>query len=291
MPGTQWAPFREGNRSEYLAQYFLSALGVSAPVPRQEDIGIDFYCALARTDDRRLTFHSPFTVQVGSEGMKQFSYGGLDKHGRWQKEQVEWIFSQELPLFICTVDKKLLQIKLYATSPMWIVRYSHGMPSHIILEPDNLSAQYGQKDVPEYKNTGGDGKSYAIPLGAPIVKLSLPDLATDDKITAARNALSQAVATEIFNLTYRRLTVHFCQWLINVPTPAFGMGYFYAWNTTPGSHTSEQLKAMFPILISLAHNYKAQNKSVELMKLKDVFKLYAEGSIPDFVKTNIPEFF
>src|SRR6185437_16022181 len=88
MRGSLWAPFREGNRSEYLAQYFLSALGVSASVPRAEDIGIDFYCALAQQSGDRLTFHSPFAVQVGSFGTKDFRYGGYSKKGVWQKEQL-----------------------------------------------------------------------------------------------------------------------------------------------------------------------------------------------------------
>ena len=46
MPGSIWYPFRQGNRSEYLALYILSALGISIYVPRTEDIGVDFYCSL-----------------------------------------------------------------------------------------------------------------------------------------------------------------------------------------------------------------------------------------------------
>ena len=59
MPGALGYAWHEGNRGEYLAQYFLTALGVSAPVIRQEDIGVDFYCALAREENRKL--HVPFT--------------------------------------------------------------------------------------------------------------------------------------------------------------------------------------------------------------------------------------
>ena len=39
-----WFTFRQGDRSEYLALYMLSALGLAVPVPRQEDVGIDFHC-------------------------------------------------------------------------------------------------------------------------------------------------------------------------------------------------------------------------------------------------------
>lgn len=136
MPGHLWSPFREGNRSEYLAQYFLSALGVSSPVPRQEDIGIDFYCALAKEDGDRLTFHSPFAVQVGSLDAKSFAYGGMDRKGRWRKEQLDWLFSQELPLFLATVDKETSSFRLYSTSPLWLIRYGNGDVTEVCLIPD-----------------------------------------------------------------------------------------------------------------------------------------------------------
>lgn len=37
--GTRFHNFREGDRSEYLAVYLLSRLGLVTQVPRQEDIG------------------------------------------------------------------------------------------------------------------------------------------------------------------------------------------------------------------------------------------------------------
>jgi hypothetical protein len=44
MPGLLLDSFYQGNRSEYLAQYILSALGVAVKVPHEEDIGVDFNC-------------------------------------------------------------------------------------------------------------------------------------------------------------------------------------------------------------------------------------------------------
>lgn len=109
--------FRQGNRSKLLAQYFLSEMGVAVLVPRTEDIGIDFYCALKCQDGYRLTFHSPFCVQVGSWKNKEYKYGGLDKHGNWKQGEVDWLFSQEVPLVICEVDKKRNRIELFIPAP------------------------------------------------------------------------------------------------------------------------------------------------------------------------------
>ena len=106
MPGVMWASFREGDRSEYLSLYLLSSMGVAVSVPRQEDIGADFHCVLARIDGKRLTFKEPFLVQIKSSSAKSdIRYGGPDDKGRWKREEVDWLFSQELPLLIGIADK------------------------------------------------------------------------------------------------------------------------------------------------------------------------------------------
>lgn len=294
MPGSLWAPFREGNRSEYLAQYFLSALGVSVSVPRPEDIGIDFYCALAQENDQRLTFHSPFAVQVGSYGTKEFSYGGYTNKGVWQKEQIDWLFSQELPLFVSTVDKDTLRFRLYSTSPIWLIRYRFGTPSEIHLIPD---AHYdilkdSREDVRDYHGKGGDGARYRIPLGPPVVDLRIDQLKTNI-VEKARFALSKASNVEMGNLTYRRLNVHFSQWLLEIQpnddSPAFNVGQGYAWNPEPGRNTSEQLRAVLPMIVALGHNLKSQNRLAELAQLRGIFSLIPANELPEFVKTSLPE--
>src|SRR5204862_4612063 len=121
MPATLAFGFHESNRGEYLAQYFLSALGVSAPVIRQEDIGVDFFCSLAREENKKLTFHSPYMVQQGAADAKEFIYGGYTDKGKWRGEGVEWLFSQE---------------RLYSTSAMWLVCYQFGTMTQIELCPD-----------------------------------------------------------------------------------------------------------------------------------------------------------
>jgi hypothetical protein len=294
MLGSLWAPFREGNRSEYLAQYFLSALGVSVNVPRPEDIGIDFYCALAQQYGERLTFHSPFAVQVGSFGTKDFRYGGFTKKGVWHKEQLDWLFSQELPLFLSTVDKDTLTFRLYSTSPIWLIRYSFGNVSEVYLIPDATHdpLKQSKEEVQEYLGKGGDGARYRIPLGAPIIELRIDHLNTD-LVDKARFPLSKAASIEMRNLTYRRLNVHFSQWMLDIlandDSAGIKLGYFYAWNAEPGRNTPEQLKAVLPIIVALGHNLKWQKRFDELAQLKGIFSLIPSDEIPDVVKDNLPE--
>lgn len=294
MPGSLWSPFREGNRSEYLAQYFLSALGVSVSVPRPEDIGIDFYCALARKSGERLTFHSPFAVQVGSFGTKDFSYGGFTKKGVWQKDQLDWIFSQELPLFLATVDKDTLSFRLYSTSPIWLIRYTFGDVTEIRLIPDAVHdpLKESREPVVKFSGKGGDGCRYNVPLGLPVVELRIDQLKTEI-VEKAREGLAKASIIEMRNLTYRRLNVHFSQWILDIlsndDSASLKLGQFYAWNSEPGRNTPEQLEALLPIVVALAHNLKSQNRMDELEKLKGIFSLIPQDKIPDFVRHNLTE--
>jgi len=149
MPGTIWFPFRQGDRSEYLALYMLSALGVVVKVPREEDIGADFQCSLAKFDGHRMTFYSPFLVQTKSSSLKRISYGGPDKEGRWRKEEITWLFSQELPLMLGFVDKDKMQLDLYSTSNMWPALYVGGEVGEVVLQPGFTKKSDDEVKMPE----------------------------------------------------------------------------------------------------------------------------------------------
>lgn len=300
MPGTLWFTFRQGARSEYLAHYILSALGISVYVPRTEDIGVDFYCSLAKRNGNRMTFYAPFIVQVKSSSEKEIFYGGPDSKQQWKKDEIDWLFSQELPLLIGIVDKKGLILKLYSTSNMWAARYTGGDIGQVILEPDKIDNK--DKDVkascpiPEkgWPQGIGDGNKWFVQLGHPIVSISIDDVENEDKIEEYRKILSFSISMEQENITYRRLQVHYSRWPHRFATnklEGFVYGIFYAANTTPGANTPEQLKSLAPIITVLAFNYKIQNKLQELEKLKPIIKLIPESRELSLIKDKVPELF
>lgn len=194
MPNLLGAPWHKANLNEYLAQCFLSALGVSAPVLRQEDIGIDFYCALSEEKNKRLTFDSPFTVQCGSEAGKEFVYGGFTDKGRWRREARDWLFAQQVPFFACTVDVQTTLFRLYQTSAKWMVRNEcgHTNPSAFRLVPggrfDPVKTSIPSEKIAGRKSRceGSDGSSYGIPLREPVVELRAQDLTDKKKLGDAR---------------------------------------------------------------------------------------------------------
>lgn len=296
MPGLLLANPRSGNRAEYFAQYVLSALGVSSPVLRQEDTGIDFHCALARKEGHRLYFEHTFAVQVGAVGSKEFRYGVSRKEKPWtfKPYETEWLFSQSVPLFAATVDQASLHFRMYSTSPMWITKYSAGHPAEVILAPDACHDPSNEVIQEELLPEGfGDRRTYRIPLFKPVVELCLTTF-TEEDIERARGALRKAIHTERKNLRYRDLGIHFVEWLLDIkpndPTTPQAVGHFYAWNTAPGWNIDQQLDSLLPVIIALSQNLNAQKNIEDLEKIVPAFELYDHERLPDFVSKMIKEF-
>lgn len=298
MPGSIWFPFRQGDRSEYLALYMLSALGICIYVPRTEDIGADFYCSLAKRDGNRMTFHLPYIVQVKSFSVKRISFGGPNKDGQWNKDEIEWLFSQELPLLIAMVDKASSRLDLYSTSGMWAARYAGQNFGQIDLLPGEPGELHGGP-LPDYSRVRtwpdgiGDGRRCDLPLGPPVLSMSIDDVEDDKKLKTYREILSTTLSIEQDNITYRRLQVHFFKCLHRYTTnaPVKGTIFYCVSNPVPGTNTQAQLESLKPIIATLAYNYKIQNQIPNLMSLKPIVALLSWDEVMDMLKRDCPELF
>lgn len=296
MPGGLGYSWHEADRGEYLAQFFLTALGVSAPVIRQEDIGIDFYCALAHEENKKLTFHSPYMVQHGAADSKQFTYGGYSKEGKWRGgDAIEWLFSQELPLFACTVDRPKARFRLYSTSAMWLVRYQFGREmAEVELCPDAhhdpLKESRSKEKIGPAEDAGG--YAYYVPMGNPIVDLTVFDLDRETRKKATQ-ALTLAVQVEQTNLTFRRLGVHVASWcktaIPNDPSSLKDLGGSVFWNSTRGQNVPQQIDSLKNIALTLAMNLKAQGATDQLAHLAPVFRLFQKQTIPPWMLSHLPQ--
>jgi hypothetical protein len=298
MPGSIWFPFRQGNRSEYLALYILSSLGIAVYVPRTEDIGADFYCSLAKRDGNRMTFHLPFIVQVKSSSIEKIPFGGPDEHGRWRKEEIEWLFTQELPLLVGIADKGSSKLDLYSTSNMWAARYAGGHFGEIVLLPGTQGDLHGAL-MPAYTNMVdwpqgiGDGRKCDLPLGPPILSISIDDVENETRMEEYREILASPLRMEQDNIAYRHLQVHFYRCLHRFSTnkPVEGEIFYCVGNPVPGTNTAEQLESIKPIIATLALNYKIQNQKENLMRLKPIVQLLPQDELMNMVKRDVPELF
>jgi hypothetical protein len=108
MPGMRDRNLRSGDLHEELGILLLKAVALVAPVPRQEDGGIDAFVTLIRPEgSRRLIPDASFLVQLKSASDASVSYTKPD--------EIAWISALDSPLFIGRADLKRARIELFTT--------------------------------------------------------------------------------------------------------------------------------------------------------------------------------
>lgn len=109
--------YHEGNRSEYLAEYFLSKIGLVIPVPRQADLfKVDFIVHLCRKKGRNFVPTGRcFAVQIKSD----------HRPLKIESRNLDRFWKSGFPYFIGVVSKTGFKFSVYATLPrlvfMWMV--------------------------------------------------------------------------------------------------------------------------------------------------------------------------
>jgi hypothetical protein len=283
MPGIQLASYWEGDRAEIFAQYVLSAIAAVVRVQRQVDFGFDFLCTLVHRQDSILYTGMSFGVQVKAPSTAETKYGGFDKHGKWKDYELDWLYSQSRPFLLCVADIKALEIRLYNTSRIWWVKSRCSAPAEVMLVPDETESRvWGEALCPrtplENSHAGaGDGFSYRVPLGAPIIRISLSDPKIDrDSITSCLNQWLELAHRNI--LHHRNGVGYFediLQYTRNEPSASVSSYQFFTYADV--DRIRRILLAMTPGIESLMRNLIAQNKSDELgnvIPLASLAKVY-----------------
>lgn len=276
MSGIRSFNFREGDRSEYLANYLLSGLGLVTAVPRQEDIGFDFYCQLADQEEGNLTFGFPFIVQVKSEGIKSIGYGD-EKADKWKEGNIQWLFRLEIPFFVGIVCKQAMRLDIYNTSPLNFIFFENPRPSRIEFK---LRETQGDEEIgppvrevlTDWAEGKGDGFKYQIDLGRPIISITNEDIYNVPELKAKKDMLRNIILLEQENQVFRKLKVPFFRWARIIHqngdiTPGwahltpqnFQFGEFYG-------------SAFAQSIVSVAINLMRRGREEEAIQLRPILK-------------------
>lgn len=107
--GGRLASYRHGDRAEDLGVVLLQSFCAVANVPRQEDWGVfDAIATVLRQEGKLLFAESSFLIQFKSSGGKKFSFTGA---------KLDSLRSQDLPLFVASVNLAAASIELYPIAP------------------------------------------------------------------------------------------------------------------------------------------------------------------------------
>ncbi|MBA2848377.1 hypothetical protein G4V39_03875 [Thermosulfuriphilus ammonigenes] len=175
--------FHQGARSEYLAQYVLSAFGIAIPVPRPEDAGIDLYCAIGEEVGKRLLIENYFVVQVKSNKNDIIHE---------PEESVKWILSQKYPFIICVVNKYEGIIELYQT-----LQLAKFFPEEDI---KRLIFSFSPSKEGNFVEQEEDKKEVKILLDRPILKIKIPDIDKKEILSQYKRILKSWIELDQENI-------------------------------------------------------------------------------------------
>ncbi len=184
MPGAISATGHSGSRSESLAAFTFSTWGTVVSTPNQQDYGIDLHCTLVDTVGSRAWSRSPYTVQVKSN---------MDPWVFESGEAVRWLIDHPLPLFLCVVDKPAARLRLYHTSPRFLVSLND-LPPRLTLTPAEGTAG----ECVQWESAD------AFSLSAPILEVNGPDFFSSAAMDNARAVLEKWIEWDNANLGLRR---------------------------------------------------------------------------------------
>jgi len=297
MPGLQLASFWEGNRAELFATFVLSSVAAVVPVPRPMDFGIDLLCTMTNQNDHALNAGRAFGVQVKSTSDREAKYGGLNDKGKWKKYEIDWLFGQDQPLLLCVADISSWRVQLYSTSYMWWLKWKkkQPLPGQVILVPDQCLDDFQeQTDEDRYPRTAiqgtapgevcGDGYSYRVPLGRPMVDVFLKEQDAPEYRDQVRKCLGYWLEQDYRNIAHHKTEVPFIEewmdWTPNVPPESPGRIWHY-WSETPGHNVAQLLQAISPAVSSLLKNLDAQSQPDILRRVVPIADLVKEHGLLD----------
>lgn len=158
MPGRLSRNFRLGHRSEDIGVVFFRTFSAVSSIRQEDDTGNDLVSTLLRKDGNLLFAENSFFVQIKSVSVTEVIY---------KNDEINWFINQDLPFFICTVDKEKDIIKIYTTNRAYQI-IGGGSCSELKLLLDDSPVGY-------LPNIRYEDDSALISLGPPIIISSLQE--------------------------------------------------------------------------------------------------------------------
>ena len=189
MPGRRLVSYRKGDWNEDLGILLLKSLAAVAPVPRQEDFGLDAVGTLLRPVQNNFVYaEDSFYIQLKSESRKPLSY---------RDHELDWLKNLQLPFFIGQVRRRDSSLRLF--------------PAHVLNEFFVLRDFRNFKELVVKLHYDGGAKrlvkedSYELYLGEPLLTINIKQ-ASDPAFTEhAYQILRDYLRLEHQNVNSRRL--------------------------------------------------------------------------------------
>jgi hypothetical protein len=214
--------YRQGDRAEYLAQYLLSAIAISIPVPRQEDTGDDFHCSLLRRLGGNLFPYLPFHIQIKRHSRSLIRKGivfcGVTKRGKWREEGIKKLCDLHTPLLIGLVNPTAQWMEIFSTIPRIFVAKcwdQRPRPREVVMLPyqpedENHIGCGTVTDLPA--RAGMPNGRWALPIGNPILRMTIQDSESRQRCEEIKQLLEPYILLDQQNAIFHRLGISTFEW-------------------------------------------------------------------------------
>jgi hypothetical protein len=188
MPGRRLSSYRKGDWLEDLGVLLLKSLAAVAPVPRQEDFGLDVIGTLLRPSEKFVYAEDSFYVQLKSESKEPLSY---------RNHEIDWLNNLQLPLFIGQVRRRDSSLRLFPAhqlNEIFVLRDFKAFTEVVLKLQDRGNAK---RQINETR--------WEVFLGEPLLTLNIKQVSDIAFMKHAYEILRDYLRLEHQNVTSRRL--------------------------------------------------------------------------------------
>jgi hypothetical protein len=297
----RYFPYRQGDRAEYLAQYILSSLAITVPVPRQEDVGIDFHCSLLRRSGKNLYPTLPFNIQIKSAGKKiktdGVRFGGVTKKGQWKQHQIEQLCQTDTPFLIGLVDLKKQTLDVFSTITRYFVTSNWkglGLPREVAMLP-YVPAGEGHLGAGEHEDLadkpGMPKALWKLPLGQPILSITIAESEKPIRCEEIKNILEPYLRMDQENAVCFRIGLGYFDWPLII-RPGQALKETAAALASQAAHApsvNQQLRMTMRIVASLLTSYRLSKMKPEILAWESSLNQLPINKAPEFVRNSIQQ--
>lgn len=293
--------FRQGDRAEYLAQYILSAIAITVPVPRQEDVGTDFHCSLLRREGNNLRPTLPFNIQIKAAGKKILKdgvrFGGLTDAGNWRKHEIEALCQTDAPFLIGLVNLEEQTLELFSTITRYFVLNNWkgiDFPREVVLIPYDPDGEGHLGDGVQEELTAKPEMPnilWKLPIGQPIVRITIEESENEECCEEIKNLLAPFLQMDQENAVFFRSGLGYFHWPLIIRTGQLLNEKAGALIARPAEapKVKEQLRTMGRIVASLLTSYRLSNMKDEILAWEPALDQLPLSEFPDFVQKTIKQ--
>ncbi len=175
---------RFGSWTEILVEACLKTVAFTARIPREEDIGHDFFCTLAERRDRLFEAGPSFTVQAKSNANPLVFK---------QKHEIEWLKQLQNPFFLAVGNREEQRVEIYSTWERFNGFLGKKTARQIKLQPGPPS---GRPRV----WTAEDESEQIIALGEPLIRANVKEFMDESRAAEFRGILRQWITLDRQNI-------------------------------------------------------------------------------------------